>query len=96
MQICPKWYSENQQQPLVATSTPNHYQIQLDENLLNKLKLQNINSLYGNFDINLINKYLQQSEIEIIVYLGIGVYEWSTWTCDFTREYISINADYRS
>ena len=47
-------------------------------------------------DINLINKYLKQSEIEIIVDLNIGVYEWSTWTCDFTKEYVSINADYRS
>ena len=46
--------------------------------------------------INLINKYLKQTEIEITVDLDIGVYEWSTWTCDFTKEYISINADYRS
>ena len=46
--------------------------------------------------ISLINKYLKQSEIEITVDLGIGDYEWSTWTCDFTKEYISINADYRS
>ena len=46
--------------------------------------------------INLINKYLKQSEIEITVDLNIGVYEWSTWTCDFTKEYVSINADYRS
>ena len=46
--------------------------------------------------INSINKYLKQSEIEITVDLDIGVYEWSTWTCDFTKEYVSINADYRS
>ena len=46
--------------------------------------------------INLINKYLKQSEIEITVDLDIGVYEWTTWTCDFTKEYVSINADYRS
>ena len=46
--------------------------------------------------INLINKYLKQSEIEIIVDLNIGIYEWSTWSCDFTKEYVSINADYRS
>ena len=46
--------------------------------------------------ISLINKYLKQSEIEITLDLGIGVYEWSTWTCDFTKEYVSINADYRS
>ena len=47
-------------------------------------------------NINLINKYLKQSEIEITVDLDLGIYEWSTWTCDFTKEYVSINADYRS
>ena len=47
-------------------------------------------------NINLINKYLKKSEIEIIVDLHLGAYEWSTWTCDFTKDYVSINADYRS
>ena len=47
-------------------------------------------------NINLINKYLKKSEIEIIVDLDLGEYEWITWTCDFTKEYVSINADYRS
>ena len=57
--------------------------------------LQKGKKLYLTY-INLINKYLKQSEIEIIVDLNIGVYEWSTWTCDFTKEYVSINTDYRS
>ncbi len=69
----------------------------------NKLSLK-----FGKFDIlkkgkkiilkNLvsINKYLKNREIEIIIDLGLGGYEWNTWTCDFTKEYISINADYRS
>ena len=47
-------------------------------------------------NINLINKYLRKPEIEITVDLDLGGYEWSTWTCDFTKEYVSINADYRS
>ena len=47
-------------------------------------------------NINSINKYLKKSEIEIIVDLDLGEYEWSIWTCDFTKEYVSINADYRS
>ena len=59
-------------------------------NILQKGKKLNLTN------INLINKYLRQSEIEIIVDLDIGIYEWSTWTCDFTKEYVSINADYRS
>ena len=59
-------------------------------NILQKGKKLNLTN------IKLINKYLRQSEIEIIVDLDIGIYEWSTWTCDFTKEYVSINADYRS
>ena len=59
-------------------------------NILRKGKKLNLTN------INLINKYLKKSEIEIIVDLDQGVYEWSTWTCDFTKEYVSINADYRS
>ena len=58
--------------------------------ILQKGKKLNLNS------INLINKYLKRSDIEITLDLDLGLYEWSTWTCDFTKEYISINADYRS
>jgi len=47
-------------------------------------------------NINLINEYLKKSEIEIIVDLDQGSCVWNTWTCDFTKEYVSINADYRS
>ena len=47
-------------------------------------------------NINLINKYLKKSDIEITLDLNLGVYEWSTWTCDLTKDYVSINADYRS
>ncbi len=47
-------------------------------------------------NIHLINKYLKQSEIEITVDLNLGMYEWTTLTCDFTKDYVSINADYRS
>ena len=47
-------------------------------------------------NISLINKYLKRKEIDVIVDLGLGKSEWITSTCDFTKEYISINADYRS
>ncbi len=58
--------------------------------ILQKGKKLNLNS------INLINKYLKRSDIEITLDLDLGLYEWSTWTCDFTKDYISINADYRN
>ena len=36
------------------------------------------------------------NEIEINIDLGIGKGFWTVWTCDFTKDYIKINADYRS
>lgn len=41
-------------------------------------------------------KYMKQNEIHIKVELGLGSGEAKVWGCDFTKEYISINADYRS
>ncbi len=39
---------------------------------------------------------MQREEIDIRVDLGIGEGEAQVWTCDLTKEYIEINADYRS
>ena len=41
-------------------------------------------------------KYMQNDEILVQVDLGLGSFKSVFWTCDFTQEYISINADYRS
>ena len=43
-----------------------------------------------------INKYLKKSEIKINISLGLGTGNSKMWTCDLTKDYISINADYRS
>ena len=43
-----------------------------------------------------INKYLKQKNIKISISLGINKGCSTMWTCDFTKKYISINADYRS
>ena len=42
------------------------------------------------------SQIMQQDEIEISVDLGIGKGNAKVWTCDLTKEYISINGDYRS
>jgi glutamate N-acetyltransferase/amino-acid N-acetyltransferase len=47
-------------------------------------------------NIKRINSYLKKKEIEISVTVGTGVGCCSVWTCDLTKSYISINADYRS
>jgi len=41
-------------------------------------------------------RVMQESEIVITVDLGRGAIERTMWTCDFSHEYVSINADYRS
>ena len=47
-------------------------------------------------NLKLIDKYLKKNEIEVNVDLGIGKGAWKVLTCDFTKDYISINTDYRS
>jgi glutamate N-acetyltransferase / amino-acid N-acetyltransferase len=40
--------------------------------------------------------YMKQDELKIRVDVGIGSGRATVWTCDLTKQYISINADYRS
>lgn len=41
-------------------------------------------------------RVMKQSEITVRVGLGRGVASQTVWTCDFSHEYVTINADYRS
>lgn len=41
-------------------------------------------------------RVMKQSEITVRVLLGRGAASATIWTCDFSHEYVSINADYRS
>ncbi len=47
-------------------------------------------------NLKLIDKYLKNREIEIYIDLGNGKGTWKFLTCDFTKEYVTINTDYRS
>ena len=40
--------------------------------------------------------YMKHAELEIAVDVGVGEASATVWTCDLTKEYIAINADYRS
>ncbi|TYO88248.1 bifunctional glutamate N-acetyltransferase/amino-acid acetyltransferase ArgJ [Oceanicella actignis] len=40
--------------------------------------------------------YMKRAELEITVDLGVGRGRGRIWTCDLTKRYIEINADYRS
>jgi len=48
------------------------------------------------FDEDFAKKILKATEIEILVDLHLGAETVSTWTCDFSYDYVKINADYRS
>ena len=41
-------------------------------------------------------RVMKQSEITVRVLLGRGTAADTVWTCDFSHEYVTINADYRS
>ena len=41
-------------------------------------------------------RVMRAAEIDVRVALGRGRAEATVWTCDFSHEYVSINADYRS
>ena len=41
-------------------------------------------------------RVMKRDEIAIRVDLGRGAARGTVWTCDFSHEYVSINADYRS
>ncbi len=39
---------------------------------------------------------MKEDEITVRVSLGRGNASATVWTCDFSHDYVSINADYRS
>ena len=43
-----------------------------------------------------LKEYMQWDSINIEVNLNIGNGSFTVYTCDFTHDYISINADYRN
>ena len=43
-----------------------------------------------------VSKYLKNKEIIISIDLFLGKGFNKVWTCDLTKKYIEINADYRS
>jgi glutamate N-acetyltransferase/amino-acid N-acetyltransferase len=46
------------------------------------------------FDEAAAHRYLSQPEFAVHIDLGLGNGTCRFWTCDLTREYVSINADY--
>ena len=49
-----------------------------------------------NYDEKIVHEYMQWDSIEINVEINTGEGSFIAYTCDFTKDYIDINADYRS
>ena len=50
----------------------------------------------GDYDEEKIREYMKWDAIEINIELNMGKNDFTVYTCDFTKEYININADYRN
>ena len=61
-----------------------------------KYKIIKNGELINNIDFNDLDKYLKNDNINISIDMGLNYGYSKVWTCDFTEDYISINADYRS
>jgi glutamate N-acetyltransferase/amino-acid N-acetyltransferase len=46
------------------------------------------------FDVSAVEEHLSSQEVHVLCDLGLGSGCFTAWTCDLSREYISINADY--
>ena len=52
--------------------------------------------IFKNYNEKIVTKHLRKNEVYICVDLQIGNGASKVWTCDLTKKYIEINADYRS
>ena len=53
-------------------------------------------ALLNNYQEKKLSKYLKSKEIIITANLSLGKGNSKVWTCDLTKEYIRINAEYRT
>jgi len=63
---------------------------------INKIKITKKGSLVANYKEKLVANKMKDKNIVIDIDMGIGKENSTVWTCDLTKEYININADYRS
>ena len=61
-----------------------------------KYKIIENGNLSKSYDEKEVANYMKNENIDIIVDLGIGKKEFTSYTMDLTKSYIEINSDYRS
>ena len=49
-----------------------------------------------NYNEDIVKEYMRWDSIEINIELNMGNGAFTAYTCDFTKDYIDINADYRN
>ena len=59
-------------------------------------KIFSKNELAKDYDEQKVREYMKNESIEITVDLGMGQKSFTSYTMDLTKDYIEINADYRS
>ena len=59
-------------------------------------KIFSKNKLSKDYDEQKVTDYMKNESIEITVDIGMGKKNFTTYTMDLTKDYIEINADYRS
>ena len=52
--------------------------------------------LNSEYDEKIVQEYMEWDSIEINVEMNMGEGNYTAYTCDFTKDYIDINTDYRS
>ncbi len=59
-------------------------------------KIFSKNDLFKNYDEQKVTDYMKNESIEITVDIGMGKKNFTSYTMDLTKDYIEINAEYRS
>ena len=59
-------------------------------------KIFSKNKLSEDYDEQKVTDYMKNESIEITVDIGMGKKNFTSYTMDLTKDYIEINADYRS
>ncbi|RYG66578.1 arginine biosynthesis bifunctional protein ArgJ, partial [bacterium] len=48
------------------------------------------------FDLRSAEQVLEEENVHISLDLGVGEASWTAWTCDFSYDYVKINAEYHT
>ena len=71
-----------------------------DEKVSKELKKDAVEGIFTkvseNYDEEKLKEYMKWDSIEIEINLKLGNDAFKCYTCDFTHDYIDINADYRN